>query len=64
MRLGSFACAKNFAVTDPVVSSGGQQIEITSLLLWSGKSGMVVDRAVYCENSVPAEIYQRACQSN
>jgi peptidoglycan hydrolase-like protein with peptidoglycan-binding domain len=64
VSLGSFECAKNFAVADPVIETDGQQAEVTTLLIWSGKSWTVVDRALYCENGVPAEIYQRACQSN
>jgi len=61
---GAFQCAGMFAVAHPTVSFGGQQADVTTLLLWNGSSWRVVDRAVYCENGVPREIYQQACQSN
>lgn len=61
---GAFNCAGNYVVNTPTIASNGQQQVVTDLLYWNGTAWQVVNRAVYCENgSVPAAIYQKACQA-
>ena len=60
-------CSGNWATASPTVlnAAGQSQYDITVLLRQNGEGWQVADRSTYCSNgSVPAAIYQQACQTN
>ncbi len=64
-QLNAFNCASNWAVTNPTVGIPSNELDITLLMRWDGSAWQSVDRGVYCDNgSVPASIYEDACNSN
>jgi hypothetical protein len=65
VKAGPFQCSGIWAVNSPTITSAGQQVQVTNLVMWNGSAWQVVDRAIYCENgSVPPLLYPSACQSN
>lgn len=67
VKLNEFFCAITWAVATPTVTSTAAPngAPVTVLLRWNGRAWQAVDQGVYCDNgSVPAAIFQKACQSN
>jgi len=64
----SFACSGSYAyafvdIPSPAPPTGGGSIEATFVFTSAGSSWQRADRATVCP-SVPAAIYQNACQTN
>ena len=66
-KVNGYGCSGNFAYAFVTVTDQqGQPIaEVTDLLMAASGAWQPADRSVYCVNgSVPADIYQNACQTN
>jgi hypothetical protein len=66
-KVDGYGCSGNFAYAFVTVADQqGQPIaEVTDLLMAVNDAWQPVDRGVHCVNgSVPADIYQNACQTN
>jgi hypothetical protein len=62
--IGQFACSGDWAYTS-VITSGPDGIEYTDVLQRDGDGWKSVDREAPCkDHSVPADIYQAACETN
>ena len=66
-KVDGYGCSGNFAYAFVTVTDQqGQPVaEVTDLFMAVSGAWQPADRSVYCVNgSVPADIYQKACQTN
>jgi hypothetical protein len=59
-----FGCSGRFAYAFATVGSGSTKDDVTMLFMANNATWQPASRVLYCENgSVPAQIYQPACET-